>query len=126
MVADNRPLKITTAIGLCISLPGSPPFKAKGIRAKPVVNAVIKIGFNLSNAPVLISSKPWIPSFLKSSYLETNKIPLRVAIPKRLIKPMVAAMLMIPEVKYTIKIPPISAKGRLIKTTKANFTSLNS
>ena len=54
-VAESNPPKITTAIGLWISLPGSPPFIANGINAKPVVKAVISIGFNLSNAPVLIN-----------------------------------------------------------------------
>ena len=47
----NRPPKITLAIGLWISFPGKSLANAKGIKAKPAVKAVIKIGLNLSFEP---------------------------------------------------------------------------
>ena len=58
--------------------------------------------------------------------LEINNIPFRVAIPNKLINPMVEAMETMPDVKYTIKIPPISANGRFNSTIVANLISLNS
>ena len=36
-------------------MPGKSPFKAKGIKAKAELNAVIKIGFKRSNEPFTIA-----------------------------------------------------------------------
>lgn len=47
---------MTIAIGDCISLPGSPPRKASGIRASADVNAVMTIGKTRSRAPIKILS----------------------------------------------------------------------
>lgn len=44
------------AIGLCISFPGLSPAITIGMRAKPAVNAVIKIGFNRSSEPFVMDS----------------------------------------------------------------------
>lgn len=56
------PPRMTFVIGLCISLPGSPPANARGISASPAATAAIRIGLNLSTDPtitVLCRLRPW-------------------------------------------------------------------
>ena len=50
-VEESSPPRITCAIGLWISLPGSPPASTSGISASPAVNAVISTGANRSCEP---------------------------------------------------------------------------
>ena len=64
IVDDNNPPKITTAMGDCISFPGSPPRNANGIRARAEVNAVIIMGFKRSADPFIIRSVRPIPNSL--------------------------------------------------------------
>ena len=50
-VEESRPNRITIAIGVWISLPGSPPLSASGTRARPAASAVINMGAKRSKAP---------------------------------------------------------------------------
>ena len=99
MVELKSPPNITLAIGLCISLPGNSPPNANGINASPEDKAVIRIGFRRSREPYRILSFTDIPEARRLLYLSMSSIPLRVAIPNREIKPMIAGILNIPDVK---------------------------
>ena len=66
------------------------------------------------------------PLALQQLVTYISKIPFRVAIPKRVIKPMMDGMLITPEVKNTARTPPINASGRLSKTMAERVRSLNS
>ena len=53
-------------------------------------------------------------------------MPLRVAMPNKVMKPIIAGMLTVFDVMKIAKTPPIKAKGRFNKTIADNVTSLNS
>ena len=53
IVEVSRPPKTTTAIGLCISLPGRVLLMMRGISARAEVSAVISMGLSLSTAPTV-------------------------------------------------------------------------
>ena len=57
IVDDINLLTIKLAIGLSISLPGSPLSNANGNRPKPVTIAVIKVEVSLSEAPLIAVGK---------------------------------------------------------------------
>ena len=122
----SKPPRTTTAIGLCISLPGLSPLIINGISASAEVNAVIKIGFKRSIEPSRTVCRNGSPSSCKCLYLEINKIPLRVATPKRVIKPIIDGILTTPEVAATANTPPIRARGKVIKTIPESEALLNS
>ena len=116
-VEVKRPPRITFAIGLCISLPGRSPPRARGIKARAEVRAVMRIGLRRSVEPCITQSMVLMPCAFRSLYLLTRSIPLRVAIPKRDMKPMMAGMLSMPLDSHTANTPPISAKGRFSNIT---------
>ncbi len=55
-----------------------------------------------------------------------RRIPFLVAMPKSVIKPMMAGMLNMPDVSHTLSTPPINANGRFNKIMVEIFTFLNS
>ena len=124
IVDVSSPPSSTFAIGLWISLPGSSPPRASGMSAKAEVNAVINIGFSLSNEPCITASWRESPSWRSSLYLSIRSIPFLVAIPNRDMNPMMAGMLMILSAKKIANTPPISANGRFRSTAEACLTSL--
>jgi hypothetical protein len=70
-------------------------------------------------------SKADNPSCCKSLYLDISNIPLRVAIPKSDMKPIIAGMLITPPVRKIVNTPPINANGRFSKITADCVTLLN-
>lgn len=56
-VADSRPPRMTMAIGVCSSLPCSPPPSASGMSASPAVRAVMRIGDSRSRDPRTTASR---------------------------------------------------------------------
>ena len=108
---------MTFAIGLCISLPGKSPLTASGMRARAEVRAVISIGISLSADPFVTLSSTVFPEATRSLYLLTSSMPLRVAMPKSDMKPIMAGILTIHPVRLIATTPPIRASGRLSNTT---------
>ena len=53
-------------------------------------------------------------------------MPLRVAMPNKVMKPMMAGMLTVFEERNIANTPPINANGRLMSVSADNVTSLNS
>ena len=109
-----------------------------GIKAKAAVKAVIRIGLRRSIEPsVMISRKRRRFSSLsgaeseglgfnapppKRSYSATNNIPFRIAMPKRVMKPIIDGMLTMPDEIRIANTPPINAKGKLTKISKERPT----
>ena len=62
-VAESRPPRMTMAISVCSSLPGSQPPSASGMRASLAVSSVIRIGDSRSSEPCTTASRvagaPW-------------------------------------------------------------------
>ncbi len=56
-VEDTSPHRMTMAMGVWISLPGSPPASASGTRASPAARAVMKMGARRSMAPRRTASR---------------------------------------------------------------------
>jgi hypothetical protein len=85
-----KPPRITNAIGYSISWPGLLPVISSGTSAKPVVNAVIRIGARRSSAPRMMSSGPkGTPSSrCRCRSWSINMMPLRAATPRTVTKPM--------------------------------------
>ena len=65
-VEVNKPPRMTTAIGLWISLPGRSPETARGTRARAEVKAVIRIGLRRSAEPCIRLSLSVLPSKRRS------------------------------------------------------------
>jgi hypothetical protein len=94
----NRHERMTMAIGASISLPGLPAPSATGISARPAASAVIRIGETRSDAPRRMafrrSASP--STSIRCRTWETSIIPLRVAMPNRVINPMIDATERVP------------------------------
>ena len=110
------------AIGVWISLPGSPPDEASGMSASPAASAVIRIGASRSIAPRRTASAESVtPSCSTRWWMwETIMMPLRVAMPNSVMKPMSDATHSTPPESKTPATPPISASGRLTMMTAAS------
>jgi len=119
---DRRPNRMTCAIGVWISLPGRSPANASGTSARPDANAVMKIGASRSRAPRrTASAKSVTPSSsCRCRMCDTSMMPLRVAMPNTVMKPMIAAIDSTPPETYTPITPPIKASGRLSITNAAS------
>ena len=109
-----RPNMMTMAIGAWISLPGSPAESAIGTSARPAASAVIRIGTSRSLAPRTTAVRKSVtPSCsCRCRMCETSMMPLRVAMPKSVMKPTIDATDSTPPARYTPMTPPISASGR--------------
>ena len=121
-VDESKPNRMTMAMGASSSLPGLPAPSASGISARPAASAVIKMGDSRSTAPRRIA---WRKSLTPSSPIrclmwEIIMIPLRVAIPNRVMNPMMDATESTPPERKTPTTPPISANGRLNMMTTAS------
>ena len=55
-----------------------------------------------------------------------SRIPFLVAMPNRVMKPIIAGILNIPEVNQIVNTPPIKANGRLRRIIPASLKFLNS
>ena len=77
---------------------------------------------------VMAAYNSWdgVPCSCKCRYLDTSRMPLRVAMPNRVMKPIMDGMLMTAEVQYTARMPPMSARGSPISTMSESDTSWNS
>src|SRR5918993_1209962 len=60
-IDESSPPRITIAIGVCSSLPGSPPPNANGTSASPAVSAVIRMGESRSSDPRTTASRNGTP-----------------------------------------------------------------
>ena len=120
------PPSITLAMGDCISLPGRSPPSASGTRASAEVRAVMSMGLSRESEPSMMASFTVLPSSVRSRlYSVMSSMPLRVAMPKSEMKPMMAGMLTSPVVMTMAKMPPMSASGRLSSITPASIVLRN-
>ena len=89
----KRPKRMTMAIGAWISLPGCPTDSARGISANPAANAVMRIGISRSLAPRLTASMELATPSDSTRLLmcAINITLLRVAMPNRVMNPMMEA-----------------------------------
>ena len=85
------PPSITLAMGDCISLPGRSPPSASGTSANAEVRAVMSMGLSRESEPSMMASFTVLPSSVRSRlYSVMSSMPLRVAMPKSEMKPMIA------------------------------------
>ncbi len=87
--------------------------------------AVIKSGRKRSSQPRRTASSGLSPSRRNWSKKETSNMPFSTAMPNSAMNPMAADTLSGIFNRTMIRIPPISAKGRFTRTSKALFMELN-